>query len=108
VTFSVRLRKQVVATISICIPYDEYTVGTQERRIIAVLRKFGGTMVASGVALDGVNAGTRDVDGEVPHGRQDVCWSALREAGFEAEVTDDVIVEEKDGVINIRRRTPDR
>jgi hypothetical protein len=107
VTFSVRLRKQVVATISICFPYDEYTVGTQERQIIAVLRRFDGNIVASGVALGGVNAGTRDVECEVPHGRQDVCCSALREAGFEAEVTDDVIVEGKDGVINIRRRTPD-
>jgi hypothetical protein len=42
VTLSIRLRKPVGATISIGFPYDEYTVGTQERQIIAILRRFGG------------------------------------------------------------------
>ena len=106
-TITVVPGKNIGATLSICFPYDEDTVATQQRLINRILKRFGGQITASGVALSGAHAGTRGVECEVRHtGRQQACLSALRDAGFHAEEIEDVIVEEIDGIITIRSRAP--
>jgi hypothetical protein len=61
-TITVVPRKNVGATLSICFSYDEDKVTAQERLISKILKRFGGKITASGVALSGAHAGTRDVD----------------------------------------------
>jgi len=56
--------------------------GSEDRKIERIIGDHGGQVTGAGTLLMGLDAGLRDVTGDLPPGRVDACCAVLRQAGF--------------------------